>query len=195
MTGPDPLSCAVFLIIALVLAGILQTAWLKLPSSSRFAIALDGGLTFRGRRLLGDHKTVRGFMVMVPATGATFLLLAQFLKASSPVMADRIWQLSVGQYFLLGLVAGLGFMLGELPNSFLKRRLRIPPGGAPGNATARVAFFLLDRLDSTVGMLVAVSLLVPTVWSVWAWVILIGPAIHWSFSLLFYYLGMKTRPA
>jgi CDP-diglyceride synthetase len=195
MTGPDPFSCAVFLIIALVLAGILQTAWIKLPSSGRFAIALDGGLTFQGRRLLGDHKTVRGFMVMVPATGATFLLLAQLLKASSLAIADGIWQLSVVQYFLLGLGAGLGFMLGELPNSFLKRRLRIPPGGAPGNATARAAFFLLDRLDSIVGMLVAVSLLVPTAWSVWAWVLLIGPAIHWSFSLLFYFLGMKTHPA
>jgi hypothetical protein len=44
-------------------------------------------------------------------------------------------------------------------------------------------------------MLVAVSLLVPTAWSVWAWVLLIGPAIHWSFSLFFYFLVMKTHPA
>jgi CDP-diglyceride synthetase len=195
MTGPEPLSCAVFLITALTLAGFFQTAWFKLPASSRFAIALDGGLTFQGRRLLGDHKTVRGFVVMVPATGAMFVLLALLLKTSSPAMADRIWQLSVGQYFLLGLGAGLGFMLGELPNSFLKRRLKIPPGGVPGNATAKVAFFLLDRVDSIVGMLVAVSLLVPTAWSVWVWVLLIGPAIHWSFSLLFYFLGMKAHPA
>lgn len=195
MTGPDPFSCAAFLVIALVLAGFLQTAWLKLPSSKRFAIALDGGLTIQGRRLLGDHKTVRGFMVMVPATGATIPLLAQVLRTSSLAMADGIWQLSVGHYLLLGLGAGLGFMLGELPNSFLKRRLGIPPGGAPGRASAKVAFFVLDRLDSILGMLVAVSLLVPTPWSVWAWVLLIGPAIHWSFSLLFYFLGMKAHPA
>jgi hypothetical protein len=55
--------------------------------------------------------------------------------------------------------------------------------------------FLIDRLDSIVGMLIAVSIVVPTPWMTWVYVIVIGPAVHWSFSVLLYYIGVKARPA
>ena len=63
-----PAACAAFLVAAFTLAGICQTAWLALPVSQRLAIPIDGGRTVRGRRLFGANKTLRGFVVMVPAT-------------------------------------------------------------------------------------------------------------------------------
>jgi hypothetical protein len=85
-------------------------------------------------------------------------------------------------------------MLGELPNSFVKRQLGIAPGAAPkhGGAAAVIAF-AADRLDSTIGVLVAVSLTVPTPWMTWAWVLLLGPGIHLGFSVLLFRLGVKAR--
>ena len=44
-------------------------------------------------------------------------------------------------------------------------------------------------------MLIVVTLCVPTPWEVWALVLLIGPGIHWLFSVALYWLGVKARPA
>jgi len=48
---------------------------------------------------------------------------------------------------------------------------------------------------SIIWMLVAVSLVVPTPWMTWAYVLLIGPGIHLAFSALLYRIGVKARPA
>ena len=129
MTDLAPIACALFLIAAFVLAGVAQTAWLGSRTSRRFAVPLDGARTFRGRRIFGDNKTARGFLVMVPATGAAFWLLARLIETRGP-LAHGLWPLTLAGYWWLGVAAGFGFMLGELPNSFLKRQLGIPPGEA-----------------------------------------------------------------
>jgi CDP-2,3-bis-(O-geranylgeranyl)-sn-glycerol synthase len=190
----DPLACAVFLIVAFVLAGVAQTLWLRSQCSLRFAVPLDQGRTFRGKRILGANKTFRGLMVMVPATGLAFCLLG-LVVGRNPDLNARLWSLSPAAYAVLGLVAGLGFMLGELPNSFVKRQMGIPPGEAPRHRAAGVVAFVVDRFDSIVGMLAALMLFVPLPWRTWLYVIVLGPAIHWSFSLVLYLCGVKGRPA
>lgn len=191
MAPLDPIACAAFLLAAFVLAGAAQTAWLASRTSRRFAVPLDGGVSFRGRRIFGANKTVRGVIVMVPAASASFCLLSQL-----PVpMTVGLWPLTPPAYAALGAWAAIGFMAGELPNSFVKRQLEVPPGGAARGSLAAACQFVVDRLDSGIGMLAAVSLVVPTPWTTWAAVLLIGPAIHWSFSVVMFRLGIKPRPA
>ena len=186
----DPIACGVFLLLAFTLAGAAQTAWFASPASHAFALPLDGGMRFRGRRLFGANKTIRGFVMMVPAAAAAFALLG------ATVAADvGVWDLSLSSFATVGAVAGFGFMAGELPNSFIKRQLDIAPGTAPRRVAAGVLQFGADRLDSGIGMLAAVSLLVPTPWQTWAVVLIVGPVIHWSFSVLMFRLGLKARPA
>jgi len=86
-------------------------------------------------------------------------------------------------------------MLGELPNSFVKRQLDVAPGMAPPGRAGTVLVFFVDRVDSIIGMLIAISLVVPTPWMTWAYVLLIGPGIHLAFSALLYRIGVKARPA
>lgn len=195
MATPDPLRAALFLIVAFVIAGLLHSMWLRSERSRRLAIPLDGGRTFRGRRIFGANKTLRGFAVMVPAAALSFAGVAALLALPNDTVPSSLWQLSIAQYAALGAWAGLGFMLAELPNSFLKRQLGIGPGEAPRSRAAAIVCFVIDRLDSIVGMLAAVSLAVPTPSAMWGWVILLGPAIHWSFSVLLFRLGVKARPA
>ena len=186
----DPIACALFLLAAFTLAGAAHTAWLASAVSKRFAQPLDAGLTFRGKRLLGANKTMKGFVVMVPAAGAAFVLLA----AAAPTSAG-LWSLSLPGYAVLGALAGFGFMAGELPNSFVKRQLGIPPGMSAARPLAAAVQFSVDRLDSGLGMLAVLSAVVPTPWATWAVVLLAGPAIHWTFSLVMFRLGLKARPA
>jgi CDP-2,3-bis-(O-geranylgeranyl)-sn-glycerol synthase len=191
----DPLACAAFLVAAFVLSGVVHTAWLRSPLSRPLAIPLDGGVELRGRRLLGDNKTVRGFAAIVPATGATFATLAWVLGAGDATRPPGLWALGPLEYGLLGLGAGFGFMVGELPNSFVKRQLGIAPGTVPSSRLPRLACLAADRLDSILGMLATVSLLVPTPWLVWAYVLTVGPAIHLGFSALLFAAGVKARAA
>jgi CDP-2,3-bis-(O-geranylgeranyl)-sn-glycerol synthase len=192
MLQPDPIACALFLIAAFVIAGVAQTAWFGSPASRRFAIPLDAGLTLCGRRIFGDHKTLRGFVVMVPATAVAFAGLA--LAAGGPERAG-LWPLTAWQYAGLGALAALGFMLGELPNSLAKRQLGIDPGGASTSRAGRIVQFVADRLDSPVAMLATVSFVVAVPALTWVLAILIGPVLHWVFSLLMFVLGLKARPA
>jgi CDP-archaeol synthase len=192
VTHLDPLACALFLLASFTLAGVVQTAWFAAPMSRAFALPLDGGLRLRGRRLFGDNKTTRGFIVMVPATAGAFALLAAL---AGDRMAVGLWNLPTPTYALLGAWAAIGFMAGELPNSFIKRQLDISPGEAPRSLSWTAVQFIGDRLDSGIGMLAAVSIAVPTPASTWAYVLLIGPAIHWSFSLVLFRLGIKRRAA
>ncbi len=192
--SPQPTRIALFLLATFVLAGSAQVAWLASRWSRRFAIPLDGGATFRGRRVFGTNKTVRGLVVMVPATAGSFALVAQLAGRGQPD-AVGLWALPTWQYALLGAWVGLGFMLGELPNSFVKRQLGIAPGARARGAARAVWQFVGDRADSGLGMLCALSLAVPTPWQTWALVLLAGSAIHWSFSLALFVLRVKPRPA
>ena len=114
------------------------------PTSRRLAMPVDGGRTFRDRRLLGDNKTLRGFVVMVPATGLAFLLR---VTASRSRTVPGLWPLTPLEYGGLGVLAGAGFMAGELPNSFLKRQLGIPPG-APADRRQSRAVSFSSSIDS-----------------------------------------------
>jgi hypothetical protein len=106
-----------------------------------------------------------------------------------------LWPLTVGEYAGLGLLAGLGFMAGELPNSLVKRRLGISPGRAATGPLTRPVFFVIDRIDSAAGMMLALSLAVPVPPATWLWVFAIGPILHGLFSVLVFQLGGKARAA
>jgi hypothetical protein len=185
-------ACAWFLLGAFVLAGMAQTAWFAAPLSRRFSFPIDGGATYRGSRIFGEHKTLRGFVVMVPAAAVSFAVLAAAI--GDPAQAG-LWPLTLAGYAGLGACAGLGFMAGELPNSFLKRQLGILPGECPGGRLPAAAQFVADRVDSGIGMLLAVSAIAATPAMTWLLVLLVGPSIHWAFSVLMFHLGLKARPA
>jgi hypothetical protein len=195
MSSAEPLRQAYFIIVAFVVAGFAHSAWLGSGLSRRLSIPLDGGATFRGRRILGDNKTVRGFVVMIPAAAISFGLLFFVVNSFAPDAVAGLWPLTLRGYIALGAWAGFGFMFGELPNSFVKRQLDVAPGHPPRGRLAAFVSFIIDRLDSIVGMLLAITLAVPTPWMTWLLVIVIGPAIHLGFSALLYKLGVKERAA
>jgi len=193
--APEPFACAMLIIVAMSAAGVVHTAWMRSRASQAFRRPLDGGLSWRGRRLLGDNKTLRGFMAMVPAAGAAFAGLGLLREVAPAWLAAGWWDLSVSALFLLGCWAGFWFMAGELPNSFCKRRCGVAPGTAPAGGWRRLVCLAIDRVDSVLALLIALSLLVPVHWLTWVWVLAIGPAVHFAFSTVLYMVGVKARAA
>jgi len=177
-----------FLLAAFTLAGTAQTAWFAAPLSRAFALPLDGGAILRGRPVFGPNKTLRGFVVMVPAASAAFAILA----ALAPGAAERwLWPMSLPSYALAGAWAGFGFMAGELPNSFLKRQLDVAPGSQRGSWAGR-AITLLDQGDLVIGIWVCLLpihvLSVPE--ALLAFVVI--SAIHFAVNVVGFAVGART---
>jgi hypothetical protein len=187
MAVPSGVAEAVFLISAFLPVGFVHAAWLKSSWARRLSAPLDFGQTFRGRRIFGPNKMFRGIAVLVPGGGIAFYLLAVLAMF-------RPWPLSDAQYAGLGVCAGLGFILGELPSSFIKRQLDVSPGGAPANRFFKGLCFLFDHTDSLLGMLIAVRLMRPLPVATWIFVIAAGFFIHIFFSATLFLLGIKARP-
>jgi hypothetical protein len=183
-------ACAGLLITSFVVGGACQSIWFAHPYSRRFSMPIDCGGSFRGRRIFGDNKTVRGFLVIVPATALAMTLFG-FLAAQFGL---GVWSLSPIGFLLLGTASAFGLMLGELPNSFLKRQLDVEPGQPPKHRVGRVVSTIADRLDSVIGALVGAAFIVDMTWATIAWCFVLGPPIHGLFSRLLFVLGVKKRP-
>ncbi|WP_181373259.1 CDP-archaeol synthase [Massilia glaciei] len=193
--APPALACAVFVSLALALAGVAHVAWLRSAWSRRFAVPLDGAATWRGRPLFGANKTWRGLMVLPPAAALGFAGAAQFRESLPDWLAAGVWPLPASHMALAGLLCGLAFMLAELPNSLLKRQLGVAPGQAARGPLLRLWCLVVDRVDSTLGALIALSLLLPLPAMAWLWVPLFGISLHWIFSYCMYLLKLKPRPS
>jgi CDP-diglyceride synthetase len=144
-----------WLALPIIAAGLVHLAVMKLdlmPGLRRLPI--DGGLTFRGRRLFGDNKTWRGAVVTIGTTTFASWVLAQLHACcwSLPTLAPFAEIHPVAW----GLLLGTGYIVGELPNSFAKRQIGIAPGGAGSGLAGRV-FWVVDQLDSLLGMLLFVA--------------------------------------
>ena len=184
---------ALFIVVAMSLAGTAHVLWLKSTASKHFGQPLDGGLTFRRRRLFGANKMLRGLMVMPIAAAMTFAAAGAAREQLPSWLAAGMWELTAAEYALLGLACGIAFMIFELPNSFLKRQLGVPPGEAPRQPWLKAVCFVLDRCDSTLGVMLAVAIALPLPGETWFWVFVLGPASHALFSTLLHRIGEKAR--
>ena len=129
--------------------------------------ALDGGRNFfDGERILGAHKTIRGFFAGI--LGGSLIGLVE-----TPVDSRLL---------LGGILIGLGTVLGDLVGAFLKRRVGIKPGSP---------LPIVDQLDFVFGGLLLGQLVFPlSLYSILI-VILVTPPIHLGTNYGAYLLGIK----
>lgn len=188
MNAVEVLIGALVSALPVVLGGLVHIAFIKRRWLSSLAKRpLDGGLTVRGRRVFGDNKTVRGALVMIAATAVAAAVCAGFVGDHAVVVEQT------ASPWWWGTLLGVGYILGELPNSFLKRQLDIAPG-APAPRGTRALFWVLDQIDCLLGIVVVTAvagapLPVPVA------LMLIGVAlvVHPTLAALMVLLGLKTR--
>jgi CDP-2,3-bis-(O-geranylgeranyl)-sn-glycerol synthase len=125
---------------------------------------------FDGKRILGAHKTFKGF----------------FFGLGIGVGVGIVDCLLFGYPWLFALLTPLGALVGDLVGAFAKRRLNIAPGGL---------FPVLDQIDFVVGALVfALPLGIFSSWELALTVLLITPPIHLFTNFLAYKLKLKKNP-
>lgn len=116
-----------------------------------------------GEPILGSHKTIRGF--------------------AAGLAAGLIVALIFGKALALGLALSLGALLGDLAGSFLKRRLKIPPGASlPG----------VDQLDFLVGALALACVVTSVALETVLVLMLITPPLHVGMNAFARALGLGS---
>ncbi len=150
---------------------------------------LDLGAAPGGTRLFGDNKTIRGALAMASGTLSATLVLHRL----EPYRRRLPAELREAGPLRHGALLGAAVVLGELPNSVLKRRLGIEPGQRASSPVG-VALAVHDQADF---VLAAWPLLAP-IWRmsarelVEAFAIVAG--VHMGVNLAGYALGARTSP-
>lgn len=129
----------IWLALGLFLAGVIEAFLWRTSLFQALKQPID-------ERLFGANKRWRG-LISLPIANTLSTFLFQLLEKGLS-LPDRAILFSQFNGLEYGLLVGLVFNLAELPNSFVKRRLKIPPG----DESNRI-FYFIDHMDSTYGVL------------------------------------------
>lgn len=196
---------AALLVGTFSIAGFLQTMWLRSRFFRHLALPLDLGLTLFEKRILGDNKTVAGLLGMIIFSAFSFSVCGPyfFTKQISPLepLYDamifghwNIHSLNIEHWTVIGAVGGLIYMMGELPNSFLKRRFDISPGELPNSKIGRACCILIDQTDSVLAASLFFYFLFALQGVFLLYSCVFGALAHWGFNFLLFRLKMKSAP-
>lgn len=147
----------------------------KLPGLSKWNQPLDFGLTFQNKRILGDHKTVRGIITGILAGMLIAVILVHFFPnlyhGANP--------------FLVGFLLSFGALAGDSIKSFFKRRVNIPSGKT---------WFPFDQIDYIVGGLVLSLFVVRLPLQQYLVIFLLYFCLHLLSTTIGYLLHLKKSP-
>jgi CDP-2,3-bis-(O-geranylgeranyl)-sn-glycerol synthase len=131
---------------------------------------IDLGRNFvDGERLLGDHKTFRGFF--------SGLIVGVVVGAVCSYLFSR-------NLMGIAIPASLGALLGDIAGAFIKRRLKIKPGGP---------LPIVDQLDFVLGAIILVSVFSTISLPVVLILLLVTPPIHLLTNVGAFALGLKDH--
>lgn len=146
---------------------------------------IDGGRSFRGKRIFGDHKTYRGFYVGFLFAAATALVQLVLYLEYEGVREFSLVEYTAQNFLIIAGSMTLGALGGDAIKSFFKRQAGIKPGHS---------WIPFDQMDSMVGMLVVETLFVDTSLTNWLVALLFASALHPVATSVGWLLKLKERP-
>jgi len=138
-----------------------------------------GKIFLDGKPILGSHKTLRGFL--------SGLLVGTLVGSIQTLLFQHVL-FQYGDQFrydvLLGFTISLGALVGDLVESFAKRRLDLPPGAS---------LPIGDQLDFVAGaFLFSLAVSPPSLFTILI-ILITTPPIHFLTNLLAGLLGIKRK--
>ncbi len=173
---------ALFFILPAYTANGFASLSRSIPIIKNWTTPIDFGKNLFGKRLLGDGKTYRGFIV-----GTFFSLLigtAQFFF-SRHLNFNYLKDLNnspLSFFLLLSVLLGSGALLGDIVKSFIKRRIGINRGRP---------WPPFDQLDFIAGGILLSSIVYFPGWKILTVLVIITPIIHLLSNVIAYLLKLK----
>jgi CDP-diacylglycerol--serine O-phosphatidyltransferase len=137
----------------------------------------------------GPNKTWRGFILM-----PLFAVLGCGLYYSLQDLTSlhSSFYIAQNQIIPLGILLGLAYILFELPNSLLKRKLSIPAGEK--SEKFPYFFIVLDQVDSVIGCLFIYLFYFELTPVLIVLILLASPLIHLFINSLLYVCNLRKSP-
>lgn len=110
------------------------------------AVPVDFGKKLYGKRIFGNNKTIRG--VVFGVLFSLVVISVQALLYRYPFFKSLSFFDYSAHWLGAGLLFGLGVMIGDLVNSFIKRQLELKPGKP---------FIPFDQINAAIGGMIFIS--------------------------------------
>lgn len=180
----------------LILGGVSNMVFTKTRLYKRNKYPIDGYITLKdGKRIFGENKTVIGFVSMI-----LFIAVYQVVwgeVCGRTCMEDlNDWYITnsnnIGTNIITGTAVGIIYMISELPNSFVKRRLGIPSGRTPEGKTGFI-FFVTDQIDSLIGVFLFLAVYSKLGIGQYFGYLALGGITHIAINLILYKLKVRKN--
>jgi CDP-2,3-bis-(O-geranylgeranyl)-sn-glycerol synthase len=144
---------------------------------------IDFRYKFCGRRLFGDHKTIRGFLLAI-FTGGLLGFVQYLIRDISFFSSISYINYTLGISILIGAVFGFAALFGDAVKSFFKRQLDIPPGKP---------FIPFDQMDYVIGIILFSFFFKPVTWQMALALIIVIPFVTVLFTKIGYSLKLREE--
>ncbi|NQT33309.1 MAG: CDP-archaeol synthase [Candidatus Omnitrophica bacterium] len=151
---------------------------------ARLAVPIDFGVKWHGNEIVGKNKTWRGIIVgivtgiLVAGAQAILYFNVSFFRENTLVDYGKI------NFIVIGALMGGGALLGDLLESFIKRRLN-KPSGKP--------WFPWDQMDWIIGAILLSSIVYVPPFKVAITTILLYVVVHLCSDRVVCWMGIKKR--
>ena len=161
--------------------------WLPGPLKgllAKIAVPIDSGAKWHGSEIFGQNKTWRGLVVgivtgiLVSGVQALLFFNTVFFKRNTIVDYGAV------NFILLGALMGGGALVGDLIESFIKRRLN-KPSGKP--------WFPWDQVDWIIGAVVLSSIVYVPPLAVAIATLVLYTGVHLCSDRIVCWMGIKKR--
>ena len=182
-------------LMPVVIAGAANMLFTKTRLYRNVCAPIDGGKCCSdGKRIFGDNKTWAGFFGMTAAAALAQILWGMLSAASEAIGSRNELYHSFDNTLLFnaaaGALFGLAYVLFELPNSFIKRRLDIQPGKTDRGLKGAV-FFVIDQVDSLFGVVLILAFFSGLTFPQYIQYIILGAFTHIALNALLFALKIR----
>lgn len=154
-----------------------------IPIINKLTAPIDRAWTFRGKRLVGEHKKWSGLVFGVLLGIFVGIVKYIFLDPVLPGLA--ILNLTFINNLFLSFIMSAGALLGDLVKSFVKRQFKIP---------AHVPWIPFDEIDHTTIAMLLVKVFYNISWKLVFVTIVIIMVLHFISNVVGYFLHIKKVP-
>lgn len=157
----------------------------KLPYLKNWDYPIDCKKSFRGIRIFGDNKTVRGFITGILIAILTSWLLQLLYLNNIGIREALRFDFASLNPILFGLLSGMGALIGDSVKSFFKRRTSIKPGEP---------WFPFDQTDYIIGGIIFLLPYVRLSAVQYLLIFIIYFLLHIISTITGFYLKLKDKP-
>ena len=116
--------------LPVIIAAILNMVVVKLPILKNLKKPMDFNVVLKdGNRLFGENKTWKGCFLMIILSAITTVIWGLLCQSNQYLQENNLFYMyyenTVIYNIIIGFFLGLAYILFELPNSFIKRRIGI----------------------------------------------------------------------